>query len=139
MFIMLIRCPMEDTSSKQAHDNPLENYNPVGLAWISFYETLINKSSSLSILKELFRLSKESVMRGNAVWFLGEKAAMKVTSILLQMFSNKMNLQYWKIEAALTSKQDLQDISREMLLTSLENETDKCIFMEECVQSIGEI
>ena len=78
MFIMLIWCPMDETSSQPADSwelKPLLNYNPVGLAWINFYETLINKSSSLSILKELFRLSKESVMTDNAVWFLGEKAA----------------------------------------------------------------
>ena len=118
---------------------PLQYYNPVGLTWINFYETLFNKSSSTSILKELFRLSKASVRAEEAMWFLGEKAAMKVPSILLKRFSNKIGLQYQKIEAALTSKQDLQDFNEKRFLASLENETEMCIFKEECLRSNGEI
>ena len=155
MFIMLIQCPLDKTSNQQElrkqidsktrtytyYPQKLQDYNPFGLRWIKFYETLFNKSSSHSILKELFRLSKISVRRENEIvtlGSLGEKAAMRVPSILLKMFADKANLQYRKIEALLTSKQDLENFSRKLPLESLENESEMCIHQADCLQSIGE-
>ena len=156
MSIMLIQCPLDKTSNKQElhrecnwwyntctyFPQTLQDYNPVGLSWINFYETLFKKSSSRSILQELVRLTKISVRRKNeiiAVGSIGEKAAMKLPGILLQMFAKKINLKYRKIEAALTSNQDLQKLTKELPLDSLRNEGELCINGKYCMQSIGEI
>ena len=156
MFIMLLQCPLDKRSNQQElrreYDSStdtltylpqeLQDYTPVSLSWINFYETLFKKSSSHSILKELFRLSKVSNRRENeilAVGSLGEKAAMKVPGILLQMFANKTNLQYWKIGATINSRQDLKHFTRKLPLESLKNESELCINQEDCLQSVGEI
>ena len=156
MFLMLIQCPLVKTNIKQKLQSKwnldsntetylpqeLQDYTPVSLSWINFYETLLKKSSSHSILKELFRLSKVSNRRENeilAVGSLGEKTAMKVPGILLQMFANKTNLQYWKIGATINSRQDLKHFTRKLPLESLKNESELCINQEDCLQSVGEI
>ena len=146
MFTILLQCPSDKTSHYQELKfdllnqtylpQELQDYNPVSLSWIKFYETLFKKSSSHSILKELLRLTKISVRRENeilAVGSFGEKAAMKIPDILLQMFANKTNLQYWKIGAPLTSKQDIQHFTRK-----LKNESGMCINQDDCLQNVGE-
>ena len=150
MFIMILQCPFDKTSSQRVLNTnyedqiyspeTLQDYNPDGLNWANFYETLFKKLSSQSILKWLFYLRKVSVKRENEpVSSFGEKAAMKLPGILLRMFAKKINLQYRKIETALTSKEDLQDVSKKLPLDSLKNETELCTHQEYCLKSIGEI
>ena len=152
MFIMLLHCPLDKTSTQQElkyhagkvlyFPQALQDYKPVGLHWINFYEILFKKFSSQSIFKWLFYLNKVSFRKENeilTVGSFGEKAAIKLHGSLLQIFAKKINLQYRNIEAALTSKKDLQDFYRKLPFASLKNETEMCIYQEDCLQSIGEI
>ena len=106
------------------------------LYWASIYGNLLRTSEPRTILQELWQITA----RKN-----GEKIAMAVSRYLLQMFANKIQLQYGKIEAAIFSEEYFQNSSHHPDFISLKVETELCIQFGDCdslldkLESIGMI
>ena len=100
------------------------------LHWTSIYNNLLRTSEPGMILQELFRISEKKD---------GEKLALPVSELFLEMLDDKMQFQYAKIETAFFSKEYFQNSSNHGIFALLRKETELCIQLGDCQPLLGKL